>query len=204
MIRTRRGHAGCSSKFEMWESVGVSGSFSVAGRGAPTIVAVFDSKQKNRKFFAMAAATPTDSHTLPQKNVARVALFALTVLPVAASAGMEGAATAALHFKHSRGHGRSCRPAYCRIVTTGIPPPRVTSPHGAQAQADSLVLADVLRGADPPQPHGWIGSAARTAQLGAEAVAPAGIEVAAKELPPIPEPQPAIIATARRLVNNWH
>jgi hypothetical protein len=40
--------------------------------------------------------------------------------------------------------------------------------------------------------------------LGAEAVAPAGIEVAAKELPPIPEPQPAIIATARRLVNNWH
>src|SRR5215471_15893768 len=39
---------------------------------------------------------------------------------------------------------RSCRPAYCRIVTTGIPPPRDTSPHGARAQTDSLVLPDVL------------------------------------------------------------
>src|SRR5271170_7197392 len=39
---------------------------------------------------------------------------------------------------------RSCQTAYCRIATPGIPPPRVTSPHGAQAQSDSLVVADVL------------------------------------------------------------
>src|SRR5271169_4091215 len=40
---------------------------------------------------------------------------------------------------------RSCQTAYCRIATPGIPPPRVTSPHGAQAQSDSLVVADVLK-----------------------------------------------------------
>src|SRR5271163_3338737 len=39
---------------------------------------------------------------------------------------------------------RSCQTAYCRIATPGIPPPRVTSPHGAQAQSDSLVVANVL------------------------------------------------------------
>src|SRR5271163_284354 len=50
---------------------------------------------------------------------------------------------------------RSCQTAYCRIATPGIPPPRVTSPHGAQAQSDSLVVADVLTGSADETARLW-------------------------------------------------